>query len=131
MPQYNPYYPASYQPITQPTQNQNSITWVSGEVGAKSYIANPNTSVLLMDSEADVFYIKTTDASGMPLPLRVFDYKERIEQPKPNVDMNAYVTKEEFEKALAELKEVSHAEPIIPTIATSEHGEYAEPNKPI
>ena len=51
---------------------------------------------MLMDSESDTFYIKSSDASGMPMPLRVFNYKEKTaEQIKeqPKVD---YVTKAEF-----------------------------------
>ena len=38
------------QPVQQPQQNNNGILWVSGEVGAKSYLVAPGTSVLLMDS---------------------------------------------------------------------------------
>lgn len=78
---YNPYgTPQYYQPrmVQQPQQQPNNgITWVQGESGAKSYIATPGVPALLMDSENPVFYIKTTDQSGMPLPLRIFDYKER------------------------------------------------------
>lgn len=64
------------QPAQQPQQNNNGILWVSGEVGAKSYLVAPGTSVLLMDSESEKFYIKSTDASGMPQPLRTFEYHE-------------------------------------------------------
>lgn len=58
-----------------------------------------------MDSESNTFYIKSADASGMPMPLRIFDYKERNPEPAPaqGVDMSAYVTREELEKKLAEL----------------------------
>lgn len=41
------------QPVQQPQQNNNGILWVSGEVGAKSYLVAPGTSVLLMDSESE------------------------------------------------------------------------------
>ena len=59
-------------------QNQNSnLTWVQGEAAAKAYPVASGQSVLLMDSEESVMYIKSTDASGMPLPLRIFDYTER------------------------------------------------------
>lgn len=61
----------------QQTQGTPSIIWVQGEEGAKAYMVAAGNSVLLMDSENSAFYIKSTDASGMPLPLRVFDYKER------------------------------------------------------
>ena len=63
------------QPVQQ-QQNNNGILWVSGEVGAKSYLVAPGTSVLLMDSESEKFYIKSTDVSGMPQPLRTFEYHE-------------------------------------------------------
>ena len=51
--------------------------WSGMFKGAKAYMVAAGNSVLLMDSENSAFYIKSTDASGMPLPLRVFDYKER------------------------------------------------------
>ena len=63
--------------VAQQTQGTPSIIWVQGEEGAKAYMVAAGNSVLLMDSENSAFYIKSTDASGMPLPLRVFDYKER------------------------------------------------------
>lgn len=88
-----------------PTQNYNQVatspglTWVQGEAGAKSYLVGAGQSVLLMDSESSSFYIKSTDASGMPLPLRVFDYKERTE-----TTAEKYVTRAEFEELVASLK---------------------------
>ena len=91
---------------SQPANPQdNSINWVQGEAGAKSYPVAPSQSVMLMDSENEVFYIKTVDASGMPLPLRIFDYKERNAQEKeieevPQIDMSNYITREEFEKRM-------------------------------
>ena len=89
-----------YQPA-QPVQANNMPTWVAGEAAAKSYLVAPNGSVFLMDSERDTFYIKSTDASGMPLPLRIFDYKERTSTPAAKPEN--FVTREEFEKRLAEL----------------------------
>ncbi len=80
------------------SQAQNGITWVQGEEGAKAYLVAAGNSVLLMDSEAKTFYVKSTDVSGMPLPLRIFDYTEREAHPKaagpaPTED---YVTRDEF-----------------------------------
>lgn len=69
--------PMMQQPAAQTAQATPSIIWVQGEEGAKAYMVAAGNSVLLMDSENSAFYIKSTDASGMPLPLRVFDYKER------------------------------------------------------
>ena len=98
-----PYYP-SYQATP-------GLIWVQGEAGAKSYLVAPNSTVMLMDSEKDVFYIKSADSSGMPLPLRVFDYQERGKSPDrasfttPSIDLSTYVTKEEFEAFSTSIKE--------------------------
>lgn len=109
---------SQYQPISVPTpayqQSTNSgIQWVQGEAAAKSYLVGAGQSAMLMDSDAPVFYIKSADASGMPLPLRVFDYQERVQakadhsplqHSTPEVDTSLFVTRDEFEKRLAELK---------------------------
>lgn len=92
-----PYYQNYYQPQQQSQQNYG-IVWVQGEAGAKSYLVAAGQSVLLMDSEGSCFYIKSTDQSGMPLPLRVFDYKERVQSGASSpVASNEYVTREEFD----------------------------------
>lgn len=89
------------QPVPQPQQNNNGILWVSGEVGAKSYLVAPGTSVLLMDSESEKFYIKSTDVSGMPQPLRTFEYHEVSAQMPPKQPVqepdNKYVTRQEYD----------------------------------
>ena len=85
----------------QPTSN---IIWVQGEAGAKSYLlVGSNQSILLMDSETNAFYIKSTDTSGIPQPLRYFDYSER-KQKQENNQNNEYITRKEFEKRLSEIK---------------------------
>lgn len=117
---YNNYFPQYYptQPNvfpTQPTQTQApdaGIIWVSGIEGAKSYLVGAGRSVLLMDSESSVFYLKSTDMSGMPQPLRIFDYTERTSHPQSNqildaptkeIDTSKFVTKEELEERLSAL----------------------------
>lgn len=113
---YNNYFPMGYQQAypnyNQMPQNpsqaqngaQNGIVWVQGIEGAKAYPVAVGTSVLLMDSEDSVFYVKSSDASGMPMPLRIFDYSERSTQPTPQPQvMPEYVTREEFERQIAEI----------------------------
>ena len=122
-PYYGTYMPNYYQPMqgyqqmqanttpqisqnTQPAQQaSNGIIWVQGEEGAKAYMVAPGNSVLLMDSENSAFYIKSTDASGMPQPLRVFDYAERTSQHQqaPTVQNPDYVTRAEFDALAARL----------------------------
>lgn len=108
---YN-YFPTGYQPFYQVPQQtppqtqsapQNAIQWVQGIEGAKAYPVMAGSSVLLMDSEESCFFIKTADAAGMPT-LRIFDYSERTQNKPKEVDMSAYITREEFDKVIAELK---------------------------
>ena len=98
---------------SQPMQQQSSqIIWVSGEAGAKSYLVAPGNTVMLLDAENSVFYLKSADASGMPLPLRIFDYKERSVMPQQVVggsvsaeqfNPDRFVTREEFDELKASI----------------------------
>lgn len=118
---YNPYQYGQINPLQpqmdrlaqmQQTQQVNQgILWVQGEAGAKSYLVAPNTSVLLMDSENSNFYIKTTDAAGMPA-LRTFAYKEvtvgtqdQQKQAEVNLD-DKYVTRKEYDDLRSKYEEL-------------------------
>ena len=128
---YAPFYRPTYydqmqtpsfnqQPIVQPVQQMptpapqtnNGLVWVQGEVAAKSYPVAPNCTVMLMDSEGERFYLKSADSSGMPLPLRVFEYTERINAPTGDFKGGTsgfsemddrFVTREEFERRMASI----------------------------
>jgi hypothetical protein len=128
---YAPFYRPTYydqmqtpsfnqQPMVQPVQQMptpaqqtnNGLVWVQGEAGAKSFLVAPGCTVMLMDSEGERFYLKSADASGMPLPLRVFEYKERTETAQQTVggsvaafgDLdNKFVTRDEFERRMASI----------------------------
>lgn len=93
-------YPATYQYQPYQQQNQNSIIWVQGEAGAKSYLVAPNTTVQLWDSESQTIFLKSADASGMP-SMKVLDYTIRNVQNAPNQPVVAtdkdYATKSDIE----------------------------------
>ena len=119
---YNYSYPwnnygsqAVVQPQPQPPSS--GINWVQGEGGAKSYAIAPGQSVLLMDSENNVFYIKSSDTSGVPMPLRTFDYKERVtiikKEEEAPIKTTEYITREEFEKRITEI--TNNAKQRVPT----------------
>ena len=128
MPDYLAYYRQQQQPqpqmqmqaTAQPQPADNGLIWVQGEAGAKSYPVAPGKTVMLMDSENGVFYLKTVDASGMPLPLRVFEYTERsangatAQNPSaqaPNgFDPENYITRQEFEAKMAEISSLTKDE---------------------
>lgn len=94
-------------PAQQAPQNNGPIVWVQGEAGAKSYLVAPNTTVLLMDSEGDRFFLKSADASGVPLPLRTFKYEEIKAGAVPATGEEYALKKDldEIRKQLAALKE--------------------------
>lgn len=120
-PMYQPYQPPmadqlaqlrnSYQPQAQVPQasQQSPILWVQGEEAAKAYMVAPGATVLLMDSEGQSFYLKSTDPQGMPLPLRIFDYVERTAQKpleQPQISTGEFVTRREFEALAARVGEL-------------------------
>lgn len=120
-----PYQPQAMQvpqyqmPQAAPQQTSSGIIWIQGgEAVAKSYLVAPGQSALLMDSEEFTFYIKSVDSSGMPLPLRIFDYTERntvqtvssAVQNSGSVDLTKLVTREELEEKIALLaSQISNA----------------------
>ena len=102
--QYQQAISPQMQAVPQPQVNQG-LLWVSGEIGAKSYLVAPNSTVLLMDSDAHRFYLKSADNAGMP-SLRIFEYTEVTGTPQnalqgANSDFkeldSKYVKREEYE----------------------------------
>lgn len=104
------------QPVQQPIQSNQSLIYVQGESAAKSWMVGAGQSVLLMDSENPVFYIKSADTSGIPLPLRVFDYKERAQNTPqaipqaPQIEQinldDKYVTRQEYDALQGKYAEI-------------------------
>lgn len=88
-----------------PSPVNQGLLWVQGEGGAKSYLVAPNSTVLLMDSDAQRFYLKSADNAGMP-NLRIFEYTEVTNAThnasqgsySNEIDLDGkYVTREEYE----------------------------------
>ena len=123
MNQYNNMYPTYQQaaPMQTPQMQSSNMlcSWVQGEAGAKAFYVPPGQTAILMDSEGETFYIKTTDQSGMPSPLRYFDYREIVNTtPQDNSNTGAstfnpsdYVTRNEYDELKKELDSLrSHYE---------------------
>lgn len=96
-PLQGPYYPQ---------QNFNSpiCAYVQGEAAAKAYPVAPGQFAVLIDTELPVIYTKTTDQFGRPLPVRILDYVERVENQPEQV--NNYVSKSDFDNFKNEIKEM-------------------------
>lgn len=105
--------PQFQQPVQQASQ---SWAYVQGEAAAKSWYVGNGQSVLLMDIESPVFYIKSADNSGMPMPLRTFEYKEVTQNTPQNVPQapqsapenldDKYVTRGEYDALQAKYAEI-------------------------
>ena len=107
----NPYMPQMYQNQYIPQQNGFLAAWIQGgEQSMKSYtLTGANQRVYLFSTDENIFGVKSTDASGMPLPLEMFRY-ERISAEKlpekhtePQIDVSGFVTREEFENRIAQI----------------------------
>ena len=123
MANYNNYFPQGYQSgynlygatvnpaqtytAPAPSTNQTTgITWVQGEAAARAFPITAGSKAILMDSENNVFYVKSSDVSGMPLPLRIFKYEEVTEGNNQKADTSNFITKEEFESRISELEKL-------------------------
>ena len=120
MPQfYNPYNnipqqpfysstsPAYVQPQQMTQQISNGFAWVQGEAAAKAYAVAPGTTMMLMDTENPILYMKSTDQTGRPqeMQIRYLVTKEEFEKLQNGANSQnseSYVTREEFEKYVAE-----------------------------
>lgn len=120
---YNPYINPYYQqPIQQqipqaqpqPVQNNQGLIWVSGDVGAKSYLVAPGSTVMLMDSESSRFYIKSTDGAGMP-SIKTYEYKECVQNALQADSSHAnsmneqFVTRDEYKAICDKYEEIKKA----------------------
>lgn len=125
---YNPFSPYPQNPYGQPMygfsqpqqpqipqapqypQNENVYAFVNGVEGAKSYQVRPNQSVMLMDSEQPLCYMKSANALGQAT-LRYFRLTEISESdakgasaPAPTPD---YVAKADFNALAKRVDELS------------------------
>ena len=115
---YNNYFPQNYSNLyglnnglaqsysNSPQYYSNNINWVQGEAGARSVSVAAGQKVLLMDSENNVFYVKSSDGSGMPMPLRVFEYKEITDMADSKAEEESFITKKEFEERFSKIEEM-------------------------
>lgn len=116
--------PSAYQ---QPRQD-TALNWVQGEAGAKSWIVTPGSTVLLMDSEAQRFYLKTADPSGVPV-MRTFEYVEvGAQKPQEAAQAGNFVTVDVFDnfkiEVMRKLEEL--AEPVEVSLSRKKKGEVNE-----
>ena len=117
--------PSAYPPAR---QDSSGLNWVQGETGAKSWIVAPGSTVLLMDSEGQRFYLKSADQSGLP-SMRIFEYSEiGTDKPAAQTQQASFVTAEEFMdfKKSIENKLQELSEPVEVSLTRKKKGENNE-----
>ena len=105
-----PYFNNTFTSAPAGNTSTNNIVWVQGIEGAKAWQLNPNSMVILLDSEAEgKMYIKVSDNIGMS-SLRIFNYVEEMPQASSNnnvtineTDLSQFVTKDELTELVKEL----------------------------
>lgn len=75
-------------------QMRDERIWVPSYAAAEAYLVAPGSFVRLWDSNSNLYYEKTTDYSGRPMPIRIFEYKEMSQQMESPA--NNYVSREDF-----------------------------------
>ena len=81
---FNPYSAAYQQNVNQYQAQPQQIIKVSGEPGARAYQMPANSSVLLLDEQQPVVWLKTTDGAGYP---QLTPYKIEPFEPEPVPDL--------------------------------------------
>ena len=92
---YNPYQPMQYQNQyaygqQQPSMQRCEITRVNGRNGADAFRMLPNSSILLMDENDPIVWLKVTDGAGY---ATITPYSITPYQPVPAVDVNSLETR--------------------------------------
>ena len=101
---------AQQQPQQQQQQMNNiSVAFIrGGDKAADDYLMAPNQTIVLIDNESGLVYIKETNGSGMQITNRKFKEEKQVSLQQMQAD---FVTREEFEKRIAELANVSKSIP--------------------
>ena len=110
-PTYNGPYtvPQTVAPIQNQPQVQNTFAWIQGEEAARNYPVAPGNTIVLIESDKPIMYMKSADLSGRPQPMQVRylvseeDYRKIQNGSNLRVNDDTYVTKEYFEKKMSEL----------------------------
>lgn len=127
-PYYQPQQPGFFPPqVVQPQQTQivsqnvqqtpsTNIIWVQDEKGVSEYPVAVGNTVILIDYDFKTAYKKSTDLTGKPLPIEIFDLIPRTEK-KEEEQAKDYLTKEEFkiyaEKIRKKIEELADSEMVV------------------
>lgn len=96
------------QPQQQTIQQGYQIQTVKGIAGARAFAIPPSSSIVLMDTDSSVFYVKTTDANGLET-VKAYEFSEK-EVDAPELTSDKYVLKSDFEKLSEQVEKLLKAD---------------------
>lgn len=100
LPQLPTYQPPQVQPYQQPV---NGVVKVNGRDSAMQYQLPPNSmSPALFDNNGKVFYIVSTDGTGMKT-VEAFDFSPHKDEQPIQIDGAQFVSRQEFESFTAKV----------------------------
>ena len=115
-----------FNPYARAQVPSNNIIWVQGIEGAKAQQITPNSSLLLLDSESDHFYMKVCDQYGICMPIKVYKFEEEVPNaaavPLATVEAGAaaqYITRDEVIELIKEFKQNEQSVPTNPSKYTT------------
>ena len=122
---YQPYYqqiqqlqnqiPNIQQQMSHPMQNGGTFYFVNSQKEVEDWVLGAGQTAFFFERNASVFYIKSVAQNGLSQPVEVYDYTQRTEASEGTnsevvVDMDKYITRDEFEALKAELEAMKGAE---------------------
>ena len=137
---YQPNYQSNYQQYFQPYQQQiqqlqNQIPniqqqmsqqtpsmqngglfyFVNSQKEVEDWVLGAGQTAFFFERNAPVFYIKSVAQNGLSQPIETYDYTQRAESSEAleshsDIDMDKYITRDEFEALKGELEAIKGAE---------------------
>lgn len=137
---YQPNYQSNYQQYFQPYQQQiqqlqNQIPniqhqmsqqtpsmqngglfyFVNSQKEVEDWVLGAGQTAFFFERNAPVFYIKSVAQNGLSQPIETYDYTQRTESSEAleshsDIDMDKYITRDEFEALKGELEALKEAE---------------------
>lgn len=97
--------PQAMPTVAQPVSG-NYFAWVQGEQAAQAYQVAPGSTVMLMDSDRPVLYMKSADNTGRPSPMQKMYLvsEEDYNKIQNGINSSDFITKEEFNQLKEELE---------------------------
>lgn len=97
------------------SQNGGLFYFVNSQKEAEDWVLGAGQTAFFFERNASVFYIKSVAQNGLSQPIEVYDYTQRTEASEGAnsevvVDMDKYITRDEFEVLKAELEAIKEAE---------------------